>query len=106
MKAYPPDDERFVKRQTSVKDWLVFSDYTLLLELSALGWFDNRAYHLTLATVFSRDYTVLGRIQRSTLVALADLQPQSFGFGVIYWLRSNGGIWRESSVSNPFGRIG
>jgi hypothetical protein len=27
MKAYPPDDERFVKRQTSVKDWPVFSDY-------------------------------------------------------------------------------
>ena len=26
MKAYPPDDERFVKRQTSVKDWPVFSD--------------------------------------------------------------------------------
>ena len=26
MKAYPPDDERFVKRQTSVQDWPVFSD--------------------------------------------------------------------------------
>jgi hypothetical protein len=26
MKAYPPDDECFVKRQTSVKDWPVFSD--------------------------------------------------------------------------------
>jgi hypothetical protein len=26
MKAYPPDDGRFVKRQTSVKDWPVFSD--------------------------------------------------------------------------------
>jgi hypothetical protein len=26
MKAYPSDDGRFVKRQTSVKDWPVFSD--------------------------------------------------------------------------------
>jgi hypothetical protein len=26
MKAYPPDDERFVKRRTSVKNWPVFSD--------------------------------------------------------------------------------
>ena len=26
MKAYPPDDERFVERRTSVKDWPVFSD--------------------------------------------------------------------------------
>jgi ribosomal protein S12 len=25
-KAYSPDDELFVKRQTSVKDWPVFSD--------------------------------------------------------------------------------
>jgi hypothetical protein len=26
MEAYPPDDERFIKRRTSVKDWPVFSD--------------------------------------------------------------------------------
>jgi hypothetical protein len=26
MKAYPRDDERFVERRTSVKDWSVFSD--------------------------------------------------------------------------------
>jgi hypothetical protein len=26
MKAYPPDDERSVKRQTSMQDWPVFSD--------------------------------------------------------------------------------
>jgi len=26
LKAYPPDDGRFVKRGTSVKNWPVFSD--------------------------------------------------------------------------------
>jgi hypothetical protein len=26
LKAYPPDDGRFVKRRTSVEDWPVFSD--------------------------------------------------------------------------------
>jgi hypothetical protein len=31
MKAYPPDDERFVKRRTSVKDWPVFTDYSRVI---------------------------------------------------------------------------
>jgi hypothetical protein len=31
---YPPDDERFVERQTSVQDWPVFSDYTRVIRVS------------------------------------------------------------------------
>jgi hypothetical protein len=32
MKAYPLDDGRFVKRQTPVKDWPVFSDYPRVID--------------------------------------------------------------------------